>query len=494
MITFNDWHKGISQSKNINNGFDNLINADVHSSLGEIQPNFALTSESTTPNESCIRAEDPSGNIYWLSTSTGKIWKRLQSDASYSLVATNANGANLGAEWHNNRLYFASASKLGFFGDTVTMTIASPCVVSMTAHGLAADTPISFSTTGALPTGVTAGTTYYVKSPTADAFNISATAGGAAINTSGSQSGVHSIWVHSWKTFTNGAAYKPMKKLNLSLFIGDGKYVASVDNANTFSANVLDLLPEHTITALTSSSYDLLIGTIIGSNVRKCGVFLWDTFSPSWTAEDSVPDNGVNCFIDADGIIYAQIGTSGWIYYWTGAQMKRFFKLRDITTSHGDQCSTVYNGRPLFATGTKVFSIHRESESFPVAVVQEYTATTGTIKSIIATGSQLLLSNGTNINKIGTSYAVVTIDTPEVIGKMNDVKVEYHSIGSGGTIGISNNVDNAGYSATTTVVDDINKNVYFDGGLGDCNFMQSRITLTPSGSNNIIVKSIVITE
>ena len=75
----------------------------------------------------------------------------------------------------------------------VTMTIASPAVVTMTAHGLVANSPFKFSTTGALPTGVTAGTLYYVISTglTADAFQFSASIGGAAVNSSGTQSGVH---------------------------------------------------------------------------------------------------------------------------------------------------------------------------------------------------------------------------------------------------------------------------------------------------------------
>lgn len=73
---------------------------------------------------------------------------------------------------------------------TVTLTIASPGVINWVAHGLAASQPIVFSTSGALPTGLVAGTTYYVKSPVADSFNVSATPGGAAINFTGSQSGV----------------------------------------------------------------------------------------------------------------------------------------------------------------------------------------------------------------------------------------------------------------------------------------------------------------
>lgn len=79
---------------------------------------------------------------------------------------------------------------------TVTMTIASPAVVSQTAHGLKSGTKISFTTTGALPTGVVAGTTYYVIATglTADAFQFSATLGGSAVDTSGSQSGVHTLF------------------------------------------------------------------------------------------------------------------------------------------------------------------------------------------------------------------------------------------------------------------------------------------------------------
>lgn len=73
----------------------------------------------------------------------------------------------------------------------VTLTLANPGVVAWQANGLAADTPLAFSSTGALPTGLTAGTTYYVKTAGTDSFTVSATVGGAAIQFSGSQSGVH---------------------------------------------------------------------------------------------------------------------------------------------------------------------------------------------------------------------------------------------------------------------------------------------------------------
>lgn len=77
-------------------------------------------------------------------------------------------------------------------GGTVTVTIASPAVIT-TSVVLSAGTGIKLATTGALPTGLTAGTTYYLINVSGTTANLSATPGGAAINTTGTQSGVQSI-------------------------------------------------------------------------------------------------------------------------------------------------------------------------------------------------------------------------------------------------------------------------------------------------------------
>lgn len=77
---------------------------------------------------------------------------------------------------------------------TFTVTIASPGVFTKTAHGYSVGNSVFFSTTGALPTGLTAGTRYYVKTvPTADTFTVALTPEGSVINTSGGQSGTHSL-------------------------------------------------------------------------------------------------------------------------------------------------------------------------------------------------------------------------------------------------------------------------------------------------------------
>jgi hypothetical protein len=77
-------------------------------------------------------------------------------------------------------------------GGTVTLTIASPCVITLTT-ALTAGTSIKLATTGALPTGLTAGTTYYLTNVVGLTANLAVSSGGTAINTSGTQSGVQSI-------------------------------------------------------------------------------------------------------------------------------------------------------------------------------------------------------------------------------------------------------------------------------------------------------------
>lgn len=129
------------------------------------------------------RAEDKTG-LY------GSYIDTQKAVASSLNVYTQVTSEVLGASGSTTYTGFVKVKK-----NTFTVTIASPGVFSCTAHGLASGNALVFSTTGALPTGLTAGTTYYVISAglTADAFQVAATPGGTAINTSGSQSGTHSF-------------------------------------------------------------------------------------------------------------------------------------------------------------------------------------------------------------------------------------------------------------------------------------------------------------
>ena len=76
-------------------------------------------------------------------------------------------------------MYYWDAS-VGYQNATVTMTIASPSVVTSTSVTLANNTPITFSTTGALPTGLLPGVTYYTKYISSSTFNLATSATASA--------------------------------------------------------------------------------------------------------------------------------------------------------------------------------------------------------------------------------------------------------------------------------------------------------------------------
>lgn len=86
-------------------------------------------------------------------------------------------------------IYYWSA-QIGVAPLTFTVTIASPAVVTAVLRN---GTAVYLNTTGALPTGLAVGTIYYVVGSTGTTCNLSLTYGGAAINTSGTQSGTHTI-------------------------------------------------------------------------------------------------------------------------------------------------------------------------------------------------------------------------------------------------------------------------------------------------------------
>ena len=78
-------------------------------------------------------------------------------------------------------------------GRTCTISIAAPAVITLNSHGFSAGDVIKFETTGGLPTGMSVNSRYFVLSPGLNDFQISDEPGGAAVDTSGSQSGVQTV-------------------------------------------------------------------------------------------------------------------------------------------------------------------------------------------------------------------------------------------------------------------------------------------------------------
>lgn len=162
--------------------------------------------------------------------STGSTFSVIRATTGTATISGFSNCTNTVTTTHNSRssyFFMGSVPTATLEDDTlaldvleqgnVTITIASPGVVTYTAHGISNGTPIQLSTTGALPTGLAIATTYYVVNQATNTFQLSLTPGGAPINTSGSQSGTHTIvpqiyttnstgWVSGDRVFIGGQA------------------------------------------------------------------------------------------------------------------------------------------------------------------------------------------------------------------------------------------------------------------------------------------------
>ena len=134
-------------------------------------------------------------------------------------------------------LYLWSAN-IGYKETDVSITIATPAVVTSTIT-LADKTAITLQTTGALPTGLVVGTVYYTRFVSSSTFNLSATPTGALINTSGSQSGTHSISPRGIPiTVLNGASNTPLSQAYF--IISDASRFVLLFGTNDFGSTEFD--------------------------------------------------------------------------------------------------------------------------------------------------------------------------------------------------------------------------------------------------------------
>jgi hypothetical protein len=85
-------------------------------------------------------------------------------------------------------------ANVGYAPIQITITIAAPGVITLpVGFSLPDGTTITFTSTGALPTGLSVGQVYFVVNSTGGTFSVSTSIEGTAITTSGSQSGIQRI-------------------------------------------------------------------------------------------------------------------------------------------------------------------------------------------------------------------------------------------------------------------------------------------------------------
>ena len=150
-----------------------------------------------------------------------------------------------------------------------TISIANPALITRTSHGLTSGQRVRFTTTGALPTGITAGVDYLVVVTSSNFFNLATSVqnalAGVYVTTSGTQSGTHSYtntrWGQGNGTTTQNApdargvflrGLDTSRTINPEAFLGNGSFQADdfkshTHTNNTGTANGNNTLPQISI-------------------------------------------------------------------------------------------------------------------------------------------------------------------------------------------------------------------------------------------------------
>ena len=456
---------GLSDSKwsGIAGSVSACVGLDLHSTPGLVKVHQKLTKNSgSTVTAFCRVAVNTSvGTTFWFSYTDGKIWSRTSAGV-WTLVYTTSAGAGtsycLGAMEYNGYLYFATQSRL-----------------HRIAIGASMDTAAYWTSNIAL----------------------------------------------NWATFAvTDAEFHPMAIQDLTLFIGDGNKVTSVDSNGTFDNNALDIKTPYRIKAMTNYELDLLIGTIVATTVNKTEVLRWDTVSPSWNTSDPIEEVGINAFIRDDNYVYVQAGRAGNMYFYNGEQLEPYKRIP------GDYSNVKYGevypgsvsnfrGIPIFgfsnspeagnSTGNPanqgVYSFGSYSRDYPKVldlsfVISEAVLASIEIGAIIVSDYDVFVAwkNGSSygVDKIDytAKYASAYFETMmlfqdkrDLIKTLGRVSSLYETLPSGTSITFSYKINHGSYVAMTSVTDSDLKEVYAELSVPDIGALQIKVALGVSSND-----------
>ena len=234
---------GLADSKfsGVRNSLYRIVGFDLHSTPGVLEVAQKLTKDSDTIVDEFVKCQVQSTNgcSYHFSSTSGKIWQRTALGVwslAYTTSPTTGTAGCLGAFEYQEWIYWATQSKLHKIQASLAIGSAQ-----WTANA----------------------------DPNCETFTIS------------------------------DPSFHPMIEQNQVLYIGDGNYLAQVDEGN-FSANALDIKTPLRIKCLGKIGTDVLLGTYVDDKVNKTSIIRWDTYSVSYTNSDDIPEVGINCFIPGE--------------------------------------------------------------------------------------------------------------------------------------------------------------------------------------------------
>lgn len=310
-----------------------MVGLDIHSEVGIIKVNQALTKESGATVDDFVKAgvTCSDGNSYLFGSTLGKVWKRT-STGTYSLEATVAPAVGalgiLEAKEYQGYIYYATQNRLGRWQ---------------------------------------IGTAWSTRNDNWGTFT------------------------------NGDADWHPMIEINLVLYIGDKNLVAQVDaGVFSADALDLPFPTETRIKCLGEMGTDILIGTYINSYIVKTKIYRWNTWSVSFTNSDWIPEVGINAFIQTDNFVIVNAGTKGNLYLYDGSTLEPYKQIKGNWTGTTNKAQVHpnatlnFNGLPLFGFSNisgnpstlGVYSLGRANRNYPYVLNCEQGLSNGHLSNV----------------------------------------------------------------------------------------------------------------
>lgn len=328
----------------------------------------------------------------------------------------------------------------------------------------------------------------------------------------------------NWATFAvTNSSYHPMAIQDISLFIGDGNQIASVDDTGSFNNNALDIKTPLTIKTMIDYDIDLLIGTITATTVNQTEIIRWDCVSSSWQTSDPIEEVGINAFIRDDNYVYVNAGRAGNIYFYNGQKLEPYLRVP------GSYSSTAYGyvhpnsvgnfkGIPVFGfsngTGNPalqgVYSFGSYSRNYPKILDLSFVNSQNLTSSqehgaILVMDFDLMVawkdSSNYGVDKIDytAKYASAYFETMilfqenrDTLKTLQEVAAYYNDLPASTGITFSYSINGASYVSMTSVTDTIINKVYAELSVEGVGSLQIKVAFTVSSNSTPVLEALSV--
>jgi hypothetical protein len=281
----------------------------------------------------------------------------------------------------SSSLVVIGGSSLGV-EQAATISIGTPAVVTVAASP-PISAPVVFKTSGALPTGLTAGTVYFVLATgrTATDFRVSTSIGGSAVNTTGAGSGTHAVYTAAFtSTAPAGTTDTQVATTQFAstAAVAGGKFTNAINYATPVtvaSAATTDIgAAASNVVNVTGTTTITSFGTIAAGAVRI--VNFAGALTLTYNATSLILPGSANIVTVAGDVgVFESLGSGNWqcVSYTKRNAAPGQGGLSNISTAIHPTTVANSSGSPMANTGTGTFTF-----TVPVGVSRiKITATGG---------------------------------------------------------------------------------------------------------------------